>query len=103
MQPKKFGDCTTTAAVLSSIAVESARRCLPGRLVKRRVLPVRYPRAARKCARLSRYSGWIADDAITFERLVTRSAIKTASAIAVEPSYIDAFAMSMPVNWQTSV
>ena len=42
-------------------------------------------------------------ETITFDRLVTRSAINTASAMAVEPSYIDAFAMSIPVNWQTSV
>jgi hypothetical protein len=32
-----------------------------------------------------------------------RSAISTASASAVEPSYIEAFATSMPVNWHTKV
>jgi hypothetical protein len=51
----------------------------------------------------SRYCGCTALEAITFERRVTRSAINTASASAVEPSYIDAFATSIPVNWQTSV
>ena len=34
---------------------------------------------------------------------VTRTAIIAASGTAVEPSYIDAFATSMPVNWHTMV
>ena len=36
-------------------------------------------------------------------RLVTRAAISTASAVAVEPSYIEAFATSMPVSIATWV
>ena len=39
----------------------------------------------------------------TFDLLVTRSAINTASASAVDPSYIEALATSIPVSWQTSV
>jgi hypothetical protein len=36
-------------------------------------------------------------------RPVIRSAISTASAVAVEPSYIEAFATSMPVRIATCV
>jgi hypothetical protein len=64
-------------------------------------LPDRCRRAARKCYDFEILG--MTRRAITFDRFVTRSAINTASASAVEPSYIEAFATSIPVNWQTSV
>jgi hypothetical protein len=39
----------------------------------------------------------------TRSRPVTRIAIMAASGTAVEPSYMDALATSMPVNWQIMV
>jgi hypothetical protein len=35
--------------------------------------------------------------------LVKRSAINTASVVAVEPSYMEALATSWPVSWQIMV
>ena len=37
----------------------------------------------------------------TLSRRVTLVAIRTASASDVDPSYMPAFATSIPVNWQT--
>ena len=63
----------------------------------------RFRRAERKCGQLPDTVDALPLQARIFDRLVTRSAINTASARAVEPSYIDAFATSIPVSWQTSV
>ncbi len=51
----------------------------------------------------SRYSG-CTERAISTRFLpVERTAIKTASGTAVEPSYMEALATSMPVSWQIMV
>jgi hypothetical protein len=42
-------------------------------------------------------------ESTAFFRFVTRCAISTASAQAVEPSYMEAFATSMPVSSATCV
>jgi hypothetical protein len=51
----------------------------------------------------ARYWGCSPPDTTALRRRVKRCAISTASAVAVEPSYIDALATSMPVNIATWV
>jgi hypothetical protein len=51
----------------------------------------------------SAYCGWRAPESTALRRLVIRCAISTASAVPVEPSYIEAFATSMPVRFATWV
>ena len=51
----------------------------------------------------SRYSGCTLRAMITERRPVRRTAIITASAAAVEPSYMEALATSMPVSSQIMV
>ena len=50
-----------------------------------------------------RYSG--CNDRATTTRLrpVSRSAISTASVVAVEPAHMEAFATSIPVSWHINV
>ena len=43
------------------------------------------------------------EDNITFDLLLILLAIKTASAVADAPSYIEALLTSMPVSWQIRV
>ncbi len=50
-----------------------------------------------------RYCGCSPPESTAFRRLVTRCAISTASAAAVEPSYIEALATSIAVRLATCV
>lgn len=59
--------------------------------------PCRYVRIV--CA----YSGCSASESTTLERLVTRRAMSTASAAALAPSYIEAFAVGSPKSSDTTV
>ena len=51
----------------------------------------------------ARYCGCSPPDTTALRRRVSRCAISTASAVAVEPSYIEALATSMPVSSATCV
>ena len=51
----------------------------------------------------SAYCGCNPPETTAFFRRVTRCAISTASPAAVEPSYIEALATSMPVSFTTCV
>ena len=94
--PKKFGDCTTTAAAFCQTFLLSAP---PDPSARTRCS--QFPRSARPrffayVASTCRYSGCTDRATSTRWRPVSRSAISTASVSAVEPSYIDAFATSWP-------
>ena len=102
--PKKFGDWMITHAVSSfSFASRSSRSQLPDAVVVAELLDRHALMLAQYVRSTSRYSGCTVRATSTRCRPVTRTAIIAASGTAVDPSYIDAFATSMPVNWQIIV
>ena len=99
-QPKKFGDWTMTAAV-SSISLErasSSRSVTPSGVADLDHFQVQA--RGRSCARFARASGCTARETSRRLRFVAPLARAPASANAVAPSYIEAFATAMPVSSQ---
>jgi hypothetical protein len=97
--PKKSGVCTTTQETLSSIQpTRSSAAVTSGGSVTTSSFAMR-----ERVFTTSAYCGCRPPESTALRRLVTRCAISTASAVPVEPSYMEAFATSMPVRFATWV
>jgi hypothetical protein len=97
--PNTLGVCTTTHAVSESIAsITAASLSTSG--ARRTVLT---PATCAVVSVVATYCGCTPPERIAFFRRVTRLAIITASAVEVEPSYMEALATSMPVRFATWV
>ena len=96
--PNTFGDCTQTANVASSAAAASAPASVAPSFPSGTSTIVN-GKFARYVRRHCRYSGCTPAETTTFVFFfVRRSAMSTASTKADAPSYIEAFATSMPVR-----
>ena len=95
--PKKSGFCTTTQEVVSSILPIRSSAPPDAPLGSMRPVTASKSSSLAWVSMTARYIGCRLPDSTALLRRVTRFAITTASAAAVEPSYIEALATSMPV------